>query len=199
MRVIAGRLRGSPLDAPEGRTTRPITDRVKEALFSILGHRLGTLGELPPVAVLDLFAGSGALGIESLSRGAASCLFVERDRTALRALRANLARLKLGEIARVGIENAWTMRIPAAAGGYGLIFVDPPYPDAVDSLRVVDLLERAAAALSPEGWLAFRHDARQPLALTGLRGLVCDDERQYRRMELMLFRRASGGEEAPAP
>lgn len=195
MRVIAGSLRGSPLSVPAGRTTRPITDRVKEALFSIVGHRLGTLAELPPVAVLDLFAGSGALGIEALSRGAATCLFVERDRAALRVLRENLARLKLAAVAHVAVQNAWTMRIPPApTGGYGLIFVDPPYRDSAEPLRVADLLERAGAALDPEGCLILRHETRRELNLPQLRTLCFEDERRFRTMGVRLFRRA-----APAP
>ena len=92
MRVIAGRLRGRPLLAPKGATTRPTADRTREALFSSLTSRIGSFEHL---AVADLFAGSGALGIEALSRGATSCLFVEQDRAALDALRANSAKLDL--------------------------------------------------------------------------------------------------------
>ena len=90
MRIIAGNWRGRPLVAPKGDATRPTADRTREALFSMLVSRLGSFEGL---AVADLFAGSGALGIEALSRGAASCLFVEQDRAALDALKANLAKL----------------------------------------------------------------------------------------------------------
>ena len=198
MRVIAGALRGATLHAPEGRNTRPITDRVKESLFNILGHRFGTLAELPPVAVLDLFAGSGALGIEAISRGAATCLFVERDRAAVRVLRENLSRLRLDEVARIAAENAWTMRVPPAAGaGYGLIFVDPPYRDAEEPLRVADLLDRAGAALAPEGWLVFRHERQRAFALPELMMLERDDERRFKQMELLLFRRRVQADHGP--
>ena len=88
MRIIAGEWRGRPLVAPKGDTTRPTADRTREALFSMLASRLGSFEGL---AVADLFAGSGALGLEALSRGAASCLFVEQDKPALDALRANIA------------------------------------------------------------------------------------------------------------
>jgi 16S rRNA (guanine966-N2)-methyltransferase len=191
VRVIAGTLRGAPLSAPPARGTRPITDRVKESLFNILGHRIGTLAALPPVAVLDLFAGSGALGIEALSRGAATCLFVEHDRRAAAVLRENLARLKLAAVSRIAADNAWTMRIPPAPGGagYGLVFIDPPYRDAEHPLRVADLLDRAGAALADDGFLVFRHEARRELVLPPLRTLVVDDERRFRHMELRLLRR----------
>src|ERR1051325_11217291 len=110
MRVIAGRLRGRPLAAPPG-AARPVTDRVKETIFNILGHRFAQPGELPAVAVLDLFAGTGGMGIEALSRGATSCLFVERDRCTLRILSENLDKLKLHDVARGWGENVWTLRI----------------------------------------------------------------------------------------
>src|SRR6266542_119913 len=95
MRVIAGSARGRPLVAPRGTGTRPITDRVKETLFGILGERV------LDAAVLDLYAGSGAIGIEALSRGAASCEFVEHDRPAVAAIRENLARAGVAEQASV--------------------------------------------------------------------------------------------------
>ena len=138
-----------------------------------------------------MFAGSGALGIESLSRGAQSCLFVERDRPALRVLRANLERLHLVNVARVVSENAWTMRIPPAGqGGYGLIFVDPPYRDVADSLAVLALLERLAPRLSSEGLVVFRHAAAAKFSTEPLRGLTRADERTFGRMRLLLLQRA---------
>ncbi|MFZ5794795.1 MAG: RsmD family RNA methyltransferase, partial [Pseudomonadota bacterium] len=90
MRIIAGKWRGRPIVAPKGDATRPTADRVREALFSMLASRLGSFEDL---AVADLFAGSGALGLEALSRGAASCIFVEQDKAALDALRTNITKL----------------------------------------------------------------------------------------------------------
>jgi 16S rRNA (guanine966-N2)-methyltransferase len=195
MRVIAGKFRGAVLKAPPGRCTRPITDRVKESLFNILGHRFGAPGLLPDIAVLDLFAGSGALGIESLSRGARSCLFVERERPALRVLRANLAKLRLSEAARVVGENAWTMRIPPAEpDGYGLIFVDPPYRDVADPFDASGLLERAAARLSRGGLVVFRHAAWAKFSAEGLRSLRWADERTFGRMRIWLLERCDSGQ-----
>ncbi len=202
MRVIAGKLRGARLAVAAGSTTRPITDQVKESLFNILGHRFGTLGELPAVAVLDLFAGSGALGIESLSRGAASCLFVENDRAALRALRGNLERLRLHGRVRIAAENVWTMRVPpAAAGGFGLIFVDPPYRAAGHGPLVAALLERLALRLAPEGILVLRCSRDTTFTPSGLRGLVCVDQREFGRMRIFLLERpaSSDGQGEPEP
>lgn len=188
MRVIAGRFRGRRLETPAGTSTRPITDRAKETLFNVLGARYGMPGTLPEVDVLDLFAGTGGLGIEALSRGARSCLFVERDRRSLRALRRNLALIGLEQTCRVAVGNAWTMRIPPApAAGYGLMFVDPPYRDARDPLTVIDLLERLAPALAPTGLLVFRHEARTRLPTASLRTLECVDERQLGTMRIWLF------------
>lgn len=194
MRVIAGKLRGSIVTAPPGRHTRPITDRVKESLFNIVGHRFGVPGVLPDIAVLDLFAGSGALGIESLSRGARSCLFVEQNQRTLSVLRTNLERLQLTDVARVAAENAWTMRIPPAAPeGYGLIFVDPPYRDVGNTLRVTDLLERTATRLSADGLVVFRLPASAELSSAPLRQLRCADERTFGTMRVWLLQRSDQG------
>lgn len=191
MRVIAGKLRGARLAVAAGNTTRPITDQVKESLFNILGHRFGTLGELPAIAVLDLFAGSGSLGIESLSRGAASCLFVEKDRAALHALRSNIDKLRLRGQARIAAENVWTMRVPPAAeGGFGLIFVDPPYRAAEHGLAVADLLERLALRLAPVGILVLRCSRDTPFTPHGLRGLMCVGQREFGRMRIFLLERS---------
>lgn len=193
LRVIAGRYRGLQLEAPDGHNTRPITDRVKESLFNVLGSRLGTLAELPEFRVLDLFAGTGSLGIEALSRGAAHCLFVERDRIALRVLQANLARLKTPDVWRVLSANAWGVRLPRADapdGRFGLIFVDPPYRDAAEVLRLVDLLERLAPHMTPDGLIVFRHSADTDLPEQSLRGLRRVDLRAYgdMRIELLALR-----------
>ena len=188
MRVIAGKLRGRKLQTPPGLHTRPITDRVRETLFNVLGVRFGVPGAIPEIHVLDLFAGSGVLGIEAISRGAASCRFVERDRRSLRLLRENLTRLGLDTTCRISGDNAWAMRIPPAPDtGYGLVFVDPPYRDADDLLRVVDLLERLAPHVTPDGLVAFRHQRRTQFPTSTLHSLTCVDERVLGTMRLWLF------------
>lgn len=192
MRVIAGVFRGRTLDAPPGRGTRPMTDRLRETLFNILGHRFGTPGGLPAVAVLDVFAGSGSLGIEALSRGAGRCVFVEHHPRALRALRGNLQRLHLEGAAAVLTDNAWSMRAPEVEGGFGLVFLDPPFAQAEPALRLADLLERLAPRLAPQGVLVLRLEARTAFAAADLRSLACADERTYRRSRLLFLTRPSG-------
>lgn len=189
MRVIAGKHRGLRLASPPGEQTRPITDRVKESLFSLLSHRFGTPGWLSDLHVLDLFAGAGSLGIEALSRGAASCLFVERDRRTLPTLRENIARLR-EPAARICAENVWAMRFPRAPGAapFDLIFVDPPYRDAANAVRVADLLERLAGRLSQRGVIAFRHEAGTSFDEDLLERLEIETQRRWGTMIVLLLR-----------
>jgi 16S rRNA (guanine966-N2)-methyltransferase len=166
MRVIAGSARGVPLVAPRGRATRPITDRVKETLFAILGDRV------PDARVLDLYAGSGAIGIEALSRGAASVDFVERDRTALAALRQNLERTRLGDAARVHATDVERF-LDADNGPWDLALVDPPYEvrDIVAPLRAL------VPRLGPGASVVIKHFWRTELP--SVAGLVPVRERRF--------------------
>jgi 16S rRNA (guanine966-N2)-methyltransferase len=120
MRVVAGELRGRRIEAPAGSDTRPTTDKVREAVF----NALGSLDLVRDASVADLFAGTGALGIEALSRGAAHCTFVERDRQALHTLRDNIDRLGLGDRSRIVTGDAVTVVGQLAVD---LALVDPPY------------------------------------------------------------------------
>jgi 16S rRNA (guanine966-N2)-methyltransferase len=132
VRIVAGSFGGRKIEAPRGTRTRPTSDRVREALFSVLGNVAGA-------AVLDLFAGSGALGLEALSRGAGRATFVERDTAALRALEANLASLGAdGDVRRIDAVT-FARNASSAGGPYDLIFVDPPYRDAPRLSRELDL------------------------------------------------------------
>ncbi|MFM8382265.1 MAG: 16S rRNA (guanine(966)-N(2))-methyltransferase RsmD [Actinomycetota bacterium] len=121
MRVVAGSLRGRAIVAPEGHATRPTTDRVREALFNALASAGGIEGS----RVLDLFAGSGALGIEALSRGASHCTFVERDRMAVDAIRRNVANLGLSDRTSIVVGDVLS-RLPALPPA-DLVLADPPY------------------------------------------------------------------------
>ena len=141
MRIIAGNWRGRPLIAPKGTETRPTADRTREALFSMLVSRLGTLDGL---RVLDLFAGSGALGLEALSRGAGHCTFVEQDSAALDALRTNIA--KLGAAPQCDVRAQSVMALGPAIAPYDLLLLDPPYRSGAG----VVALERCLRL----GWLA---------------------------------------------
>lgn len=138
MRIVAGEWRGRPLRAPKGAATRPTSDRVREALFSSLASMLGP--DLERRAVLDAFGGTGALGLEALSRGASHAVFVESDRVARETLAANIAVLGAGARARVVAGDAFALapRGPVAGGPFGLLLVDPPY--RIDSACVTKLL-----------------------------------------------------------
>jgi len=154
VRVIAGELGGRRLATARGAATRPTAARVREALFSMLGDVGG-------LAVLDLFAGSGALGIEALSRGAAGATFVERSERALAALHANLAGLGLQDRARVVPSDA--LAALRAGGTYDLVFLDPPYAMAatLGPALSVDL----PAVLAPAARVVSEFDRRAPLEL----------------------------------
>jgi 16S rRNA (guanine966-N2)-methyltransferase len=145
MRIVAGAWRGRSLVAPPGRATRPTADRVRQALFDMLLHApWGGRAVVEGARVLDAFAGTGALGLEALSRGAAHATFMERDRAALTALGANIAACGAGE--RVIVLAVDATRPPRAEAACSLVFLDPPYGEA--------LVPRALAALRDAGWLA---------------------------------------------
>ena len=141
MRIIAGAWRGRPLVAPAGAETRPTADRTRETLFSMLTSRLGTFEGL---RVADLFAGTGALGLEALSRGAAHATFIETDRAALAALKTNIAKLGAADRTDVLARNADAPG--AAVAPHDLLLLDPPYGKG--------LAGQALAALRQGGWLA---------------------------------------------
>lgn len=146
MRIIAGQWRGRALAAPKGLRTRPTADRTRETLFSMLASRLGSFDEL---RVADLYAGSGALGLEALSRGAAHCTFVENDRAAIDAIRANAATLGATGIEVMAMSAA---RLPLALP-FHLILADPPYAAGSGSTAVAAVV--AASWLAPGGWMAL--------------------------------------------
>lgn len=150
----------------------------------MLEHRFRDSGAFTGSSVADFFAGSGAMGLECLSRGAAECLFVERDRRSFVTLRENIRTLGCQEQANAVCANAWTMRIPrpASGGRYLVAFVDPPYRDAGHAVRVCGLLERLAARIDPGGVIVFRREVGTPLAVEQLRALRVDEERVWGRM-----------------
>jgi len=181
-RVIAGVARGIRIDAP-GPATRPLADRVKQTLFAILEP------DLPGANVLDLFAGSGAAGLEALSRGAAHATFVERDKHAAAVIASNLARTHLGgERARIVREEAiaWLLGTEAAATGpFDIAIVDPPYSETDVLIAALDALD---ALLAPGARVVAKHFWRDaPPAQVGL--LASERERRFGETTLTFYRR----------
>ncbi len=165
------------MQAPPGKHTRPMMDRVKEALFSTIGSTV------VDAEVLDLYAGSGALGIESISRGAASATFVENNRTALQALVGNLDRVGFdGTVERSEV----LAFLAGTTGRFSLIFIDPPYE--LSLALVNEVLEGAAAHLA-NGGLMVLHRRAGEAAPTAPDGTVCTDDRRYGDSRLWLYRR----------
>lgn len=176
MRIIAGQWRGRPLVAPKGDATRPTADRTREGLYSMLISRIGSFEGL---AVADLFAGSGALGLEAMSRGAASCLFVEQDRAAVEALRSNLT--KLGATADVRALSV--LSLGTAPAPLDIVMMDPPYGSGAGSVAL-DKLARLGW-VGPASWISIETAFNEPVAVAGF---DIDAERQYGKARITLLR-----------
>jgi 16S rRNA (guanine966-N2)-methyltransferase len=177
MRIIAGEWRGRQIDAPPGEGTRPTADRVRETLFSMLASRLGSFEEL---RVADLFAGSGALGLEALSRGAAFVTFVENSPRATAALKANVEKLRAGE--RVQILGGSALSLPIAKP-FDLVLADPPYGANSGSAAVGAVTK--AGWIAPGGWMSVetaRGETVDP------HGLIVEATRKIGRAQLTLLR-----------
>ena len=181
MRIIAGEWRGRKLTAPKGEGTRPTADRARETLFAMLTSRLGDFAGLQ---VADLFAGSGALGLEALSRGAEQCLFVEQDRAAVDVIRANIA--ALGAQARCRVEVASVMQLRAAPRPLDLILVDPPYQSGAGEVALDRLLR--LGWIGAETWIALETGFKEDVAV---KGLTLDAERRVGKGKLSLLRLAN--------
>ena len=178
LRVIAGAYRGRRLQAPRGRVTRPTSARVREALFSILG-------DIEGARVLDLYAGSGALALEALSRGAASVVLVEHDRAALACIRENIEALAVSERARV-----LPLRARSALGALGsevfdLVLCDPPWDVLADACAVLTELA-SRSRLAEEARIVLEHSARD--AEPEVLGLAAYDRRRWGDTAVSLFR-----------
>ena len=180
MRIIAGEWRGRKLVAPKGDLTRPTADRTRETLFSMLTSRLGSFESL---SVADLFAGSGALGFEALSRGAASCLFVEQDSAAIKAISANSD--ALGARARSIVQAGSVMTLGPAKAPHDLIMLDPPYDTGAGQVAL-DRLHRLGW-IGPHSWVSLEVHGREDVAL---KSFTIDAERRVGKAKLMLLRLA---------
>jgi 16S rRNA (guanine966-N2)-methyltransferase len=178
VRVIAGSLRGRTLKAPAGDATRPTGARVKEALFSILG-------DLSSLRVLDLYAGSGALGIEALSRGAASAVFVECARPAISCLRENLSKLDLSARSRLLPLRVEAARATLAlAAPFDLLLCDPPWRDAGGAVDQLSALV-AAGLLAPGARVVLEHSAKD--SWNAPAGLEVGDQRRWGDTAVTIF------------
>jgi 16S rRNA (guanine966-N2)-methyltransferase len=180
VRIIAGEWRGRPIAAPSGQATRPTADRVRETLFSMLASRLGSFEEL---RVADLFAGSGALGLEALSRGAAAVTFVENNASATAALKSNVSKLDASKRVRILPGSAFSL--PRSAP-FDLVLADPPYAPGSGSAAVSAVVQ--AQWLAPGGWMSVettRGEAVEPS------GLTIEGTRDVGRATLTLLRRSS--------
>jgi 16S rRNA (guanine966-N2)-methyltransferase len=168
MRIVGGSLGGRVLRAPHGAATRPTSEKVREAIFNILGPVEG-------VHVLDLFAGSGALGIEALSRGAAHATFVDAGKPALAAVRGNLRELGLADRATVLAMDAVAAALRPPPAPWGVVFVDPPYASDLARRAVLAL---PAASLAPGARVVIEHD-RRGTPPEQLGSLIRTDQRRY--------------------
>ena len=179
MRIVAGEWRGRPIIAPEGQGTRPTADRTREGLFSMLQSRVGSFEGLQ---VADLFAGTGALGLESLSRGAAHCLFIENDRNALDIIRRNVDRLGAAERSEVRSQAVEYATPPARP--CDLVFLDPPYAAGLAEMA----LQRIAnpAWIAPGGWISLETGADRPAIPSGF---AVEAERRFGKAYILLMRR----------
>lgn len=192
LRLIAGRARGRRLAVPAERATRPMSGVARTALFNVLA------AELPGARVLDLYAGSGALGLEALSRGAAECVFVERSRQAAAVLRENLAGSGLagGEVLEAPAELALA-DLAARGRAFDVVFSDPPFAAARSAAGLAGLEAELAAAgglLAPGGRLVLRLESRGPGAEPAPpAGLEAAGSRRYGRSRLVFLRRPAGG------
>lgn len=181
MRIVAGEWRGRKLVAPQGDLTRPTADRTRETLFSMLVSRLGSFEGL---SVADLFAGSGALGLEALSRGAASCLFVESEPAAIRALRSNIANLRAAE--RCDVRAASVLALGPAKVPLDLVLLDPPYGTGAGPVALDKLVR--LGWIGPATWVSLETAADEA---PRIKGLAVESERKVGKAKLTLMRRAA--------
>lgn len=190
MRIIAGEVRRIQLEVAKGSETRPFLEMARGALFNALGSRL------EGARVLDLFAGSGALGLEALSRGASSCLFVERDAAAFAALKRNIAKCGMNARAR-GIRSDAGRAVTECRDEFDLIFVDPPFPDLPQWTRggaAEGLMRDAAGITAPRGVLVFRLEDGKA-STPDWPGLELAADRRYGRSRVCRYEKKAQGDE----
>ncbi len=191
MRVVGGSLRGRPLQAPPDRSLRPTAERTRESLFDLLtqGRAVGGEDAVAGARVLDAFAGTGALGIEALSRGAASAVFLEKSAQACELIRRNLKALDLADRARVQQGDA--LHPPPVRAPVDLCLLDPPYGAGLEAAALTALA--GAGWLGPESLVALELAAKETLELP--EGWTSLDERRYGRARILLLRPGAPGQD----
>lgn len=180
MRIISGEWRGRPLVAPESRATRPTADRARQGLFSMLQSRIGSFEGL---RVADLFAGSGALGLEALSRGAAHCTFIDNDRNAIEAIRRNLS--TFGATARADVRSQGIEHAPTPSAPFDILFLDPPYATGLAEMALTRIANPGWVA--PDGFLSIETDRNRPPSPPGF---AIEAERRFGKAYILLLRRS---------
>ena len=186
MRVVGGRLKGRTLITPSSRAIRPTSERLRESIFDILEHRFP--GRIEGARVVDLFAGTGALAIEALSRGARFALFVDNGAEARALLRANVEALALGGVTRIWRADATKLGAAPAGGPFALAFLDPPYGQGLAGPALASLIE--GGWLEPDALCVVEEAAKAAIAAPA--GLAPVDERVYGDTKIAIFQRDQG-------
>jgi 16S rRNA (guanine966-N2)-methyltransferase len=182
MRIVGGRLRGRPLAAPKSQAVRPTADRLRESLFNILAHAYGD--PVTGARVLDLFAGTGALALESLSRGAAEAVLIDDGAEARSLIRENVEALGLGGVTRVFRRDATKLGDAHPVGSFSLVFLDPPYGKGLAELALVSA--RVGGWLAPEALIVVEEAADAGFMPPG--GFVEVERRRYDDTEIIFLR-----------
>jgi 16S rRNA (guanine966-N2)-methyltransferase len=193
MRIVAGKFRGARIEAPKGLATRPTSDRVRQALFNVLEHGAPRF-DFEGARVLDLFAGSGALGLEALSRGARFCLFVEDSAEARGAIRRNIEALELTGVTKIWRRDATKLGERGAIPPFNLIFLDPPYARGLGDQALAGLVDGGWA--SDDAIVVVEERANVEIALPALFQEI--DSRSYGDTKIVMAR-ATIKKDAPDP
>jgi 16S rRNA (guanine966-N2)-methyltransferase len=183
MRIVAGKFRGAQIEAPKGLATRPTSDRVRQALFNVLEHGAPRL-DFNGMRVLDLFAGSGALGLEALSRGARYCLFIEEDAAARAAIRRNVEALGLTGVTKIWRRDATKLGEAGTLQPFQLVFCDPPYGKGLGERALAEAVHRGWAEQGAVAVLEERGDAD----IAWPSGLEEIDRRRYGDTQVIIAR-----------
>jgi 16S rRNA (guanine966-N2)-methyltransferase len=184
VRIIAGKAKGHALAAPKGRETRPTSDRIREAIFNVLAHGAAAM-PLEGQRVLDLFAGTGAMGLEALSRGARFCLFVEDDPEARSVIRSNAEALGFTGMCKIWRRDATRLGRCAPQPPFGLAFIDPPYDKSLSTAALLCLVE--GEWLCPSAVVMVEESSRATIAVPGQLTLI--EERVYGDTKVIFLRR----------